>query len=208
MSLNILIKKLYLDEKKIITAEVLKKHCKSLKMEYNATARYLLRNKYLHRILRGIFYFPTIEERKLGRMDLNYLEALAIALEVKGVRDWYFGLETAIKLNNLSHEFFTTDYIMNDAIFRPKAILVLGHRIHFVKLKKSLFSFGIIDKKIRYSDPEKTILDMVYLARYKGLKNNEIKLKMADLLASCSVKKLLTYAKNYNREIKKLVREL
>ncbi len=208
MSLTLLIKKLYLDEEKIVTADILRKYCQDLKMDYYTAIRYLLKNKYLHRILRGIFYLPTMDERKFGKIDLNYLDALAVALAIKKIKNWYFGLETAVRLNALSHEFTTIDYIINDTIFRPKPILVLGHRIQFVKFKKNLFGFGTVGEKIRYSTPEKTVLDIIYLSRYQGLGNNEIRIKIADHLASCSARKLRAYAQNYTLEIRKLVKEL
>lgn len=208
MTLRLLLKKMYLDEKKIVTANILKAYCKDLALDYYATIRYLIRNKYLHRILRGIFYFPGVEERKLNRIDIGYLDALAMALRIKGVKNWYLGLETAAKMNAMTHEFITIEYIMNDALFRARVIKVLGHNIKFVKLKKNLFGFGIIAKTIRYSDPEKTVLDMIYLSRYRGMSISEIKIKIADFLKYCSPKKLLAYAKHYNKTTELFVKGL
>ena len=96
MSYKLLIKKLMIDKKKIITREELKEYCKSLKMSYSSVIGYLLRNRYVERILRGIFYVKSIEERKLNKSDMSFYEAIKEALRIKGVKNWYFGLESAI----------------------------------------------------------------------------------------------------------------
>lgn len=205
MSYALLIKKLYLNEKKIITSDSLKIDCKKLHLDYYSAIGYLLRMKYVHRILKGIFYLPGIEERKMKRIDINYMDTLAEALNIKKVNNWYFGLETALKLNNLTHEFFTTDFIVNDTLFRAKPIIVLGHKIKFIKLKKNLFTFGIIHTKWKVSDPEKTVLDMLYLSKNAGLSDKEALAKISDLTISCSKRKLKKYARNYNHTLELLV---
>ncbi|WP_256359064.1 hypothetical protein [Pyrococcus sp. NA2] len=41
-------------------------------------------------------------------------------------------------------------------ITRPKPVTILGEKVQFVKLKKSLMSFGVIKRgEIQYSDLEK-----------------------------------------------------
>lgn len=193
-----------LDEK-IITSDLLRKYSKDLNMDYYTVIRYLINNKYLYRILKGIFYKPTIEERKLNKIDISHKEALVEALRIKGVKNWYFGLETALKLNNLTHEYFTTDFVINDTIFRAKPINILGHKIKFIKLKKNLFNFGIKDN---ISNLEKTVLDIIYLSKYDGLNNTEIKNKIASLLKYCSKSRFLKYSKEYNESIVKFIREI
>lgn len=208
MKIRLLLTKLYLSDRKIITGSVLREHCRTLKLDYRATIRYLLRNKYLHRILRGIFYRPSIAERKLRALSLDYHEAIAEGLRLKGVKNWYWGLETALRLNAFTHEFFTTDYLVNDTIFRAKAITILGHTIKFVKVKKSLFDFGILTNTTRYSNPEKTVLDIIYLRRYEGWNDDTIRMTISELIPSCSHRKLLLYAKRYNKALEEFVRSL
>lgn len=207
MSYKLLLKKLYMDDNRIITDSLLKGYCDKLKMDYYEVIRYLVRNKYVHRILKGVFYFPSIGERKLKSVNFNHREAIAKALKIKEV-NWYFGLETALKLNNLTHEFFVTDYVISDSIFRAKPIKIFGHNVRFIKLKKSLFSFGIIKKELNFSDPEKTLLDIVYLSKYEGLNDWEIKMRVADLIEPCSKEKLLKYATKYKKPVESFVRDL
>jgi len=206
MTYKLLIRRLYLDKEDFIVASTLRKYCKELKLSYYPTIGYLLTNKYLIRILRGIFYIPSIEERKLKKININHMDAIARSLELKGIKNWYFGLETSIKLNNLTHEYFITDYIVNDTLFRPKPIEIMGHKIKFIKLKKSLFGFGIIkNNKINFSENEKTLLDFVYLYKYRGLSKEDIKNRISELIKHCSAKKTIRYSKKYNKKVAKFV---
>ena len=137
------------------------------------------------------------------------MEAIAEALKLKDIKNWYFGLETAMKLNNITHEYFAADYIISDALFRPKPIHILGHRIKFIKLKKPIFSFGIIrNNKIHFSENEKTLLDFVYLSRYGGSSSEEIKNRISGLIKYCSKNKLIKYSKKYNKAVRRFVKEL
>lgn len=208
MTLKLLVRKLYLSEKRFITRKDLKSLCNKLKIDYYTAINYLLRNSYLIRILRGIFYIKSVEERKFDKTNINYFEAIKEALKLKNIKNWYFGLETAIKLNNLTHEYFATDYIINDKIFRPKPIPVLGHKIKFIKLKRTLVEFGIIGNTYPYSDPEKTLLDFIYLSRYNRLDILNLKDRINILTDKCSKKKIKKYVERYPKSVKAIADEL
>jgi hypothetical protein len=198
MTLTLLIRKLYTIDERYIGRKRLETYCKELGINYYTAIMYLLRHKYLIRILKGVFYKPSIEERKLDRIDADPLEAIGHAMDMKGIDNWYFGLESALKLNNMTHEFFTTEYVINDTMFRPKPFAILGRKVKFIKVKKPLTGFGILKKGyIRYSDPEKTITDMIYLARYSGVSEKEINSRIHDLL-DVSDERLKKYAHKYN----------
>jgi len=102
MTLATIVKKLELSDTKFITREEIRGYCNKLGMDYYATIRYLTHYKHLIRILRGIFYIKSIEERKLNKTNISHLEAIKEALKIKGIKHWYFGLSTALKLNNLT----------------------------------------------------------------------------------------------------------
>lgn len=207
MKYGLIVKKLNIIEEKFITSDEIKKYCAILNMRYLDVIKYLTRHKYLHVILRGIFYNPGIGERKLG-LKIDHREAIAKALEIKGVKNWYFGLETAIKFHNLTHEFFVMDFIINDAIGRKKPITVFGHKIRMIKVKPELF-FGIKRSKgLNYSDVEKTVLDIIYLKRYAGIKSEAIADYIMPLLEHCSKERLGKYAKRYNKKIEGFIRSL
>lgn len=206
MSYPLLIRKLHLEKNKIIKDDLLREYCKLLGMKYNEVITYLINNKYLVRILRGIFYIKSVDERKYDKCNIYYLDAIKKALKIKGVNNWYLGLESAIKRNNLTHEFFVVDYIINDTIFRAKTITVMGHKIKFVKVKSKLCIFGIKKEKFPYSDIEKTLLDFIYLLKYKGFENSLIKSKIIDYISFASKDKLLSYARSYNKKVEEFVK--
>lgn len=198
MTLKLIVEKLARDKKKLIKSEEIRDYCRELSLDYLVTIKYLLRNRYLIRIFRGIFYVYSIEERKLGKNERGIYDILREALDIKGVRNWYFGLETGLKFNNLTHEYFTIDYIVNDKIFRAKPININGRKIKFYKLKPELLSFGILKKNINYSDAEKTILDLLYLKHYSKEEFEEIAEKL-------SKTKLFKYAKKYDKRVLNIV---
>src|SRR4030043_563174 len=119
---NLLLKKLAIDGKEFITSEELKRYCKSMGLNYEITIRHLVSRGYLIRIFKGIFYVKSLDEVKLGKSKYSHLELVAKGLELKGVKNWYFGLYTALKLNNMTHEHFAIDYVINDKLFRAKPI--------------------------------------------------------------------------------------
>ncbi len=201
MTLKLIVEKLARDNKKFILSNEIKDYCRKLSLGYLPTIKYLLRNKYLARLFRGIFYVYSIEERKLGKSEINSFEILKEALKIKGVKDWYFGLETGLKFNNITHEYFTIDYVINNKIFRARPIIIMGRKVKFYKLSPKMFSFGIIKKNINYSDSEKTLLDLLYLKHYSREEFEEITEEL-------SKTKLLKYAKNYNKRVINIVGEI
>ncbi len=205
MSYKILVEKLWRDKKRFITREELRDYSKILKLPYESVISYLLSNRYVVRILRGIFYVKSIEEKKKNIIHISFYEAIAEALTIKKITHWYFGLESAIKLNNLTHEYFTIDYIISEKLKRPRPIEILGHKVKFTSIKKELLDFGIKRDIIPYSDTEKTILDIVYFGFYNSLSEPEIKNKIEDYLSTCNRKKLREYSKHYPKTVLKFI---
>ena len=109
-------------------------------LNYEITIRHLVSRGYIIRIFKGIFYIKTLEETKLNKSKYNHLELVAKGLELKGVKNWYFGLYTALKFNNITHESFTVDYVVNDKLLRSKPINIAGYKFRFVKLTPKLIT--------------------------------------------------------------------
>ena len=156
--------------KEFVTSKELELYCKSMKLDYTTVIRYFIAQGCMTRIFRGIFYVKTLDEIKLGRSKYSHLELVAKGLELKNVKNWYFGLHTALKLNNMTHEYFAVEDVINDSLFRANPMNIAGYKFKFTKLSPSLFDFGIKNKDeiVRYSDPEKTVLDFIYIWRYNG----------------------------------------
>lgn len=208
MKTSVLLKKLRMDEKEFVTSTELKQYCKQMKLYYKAVIRYFVSRGYLIRIFKGIFYVKSLDEIKLGKAKYNYLELVAKGLELKGVKNWYFGLHTALKLNNMTHEHFAVNYVVNDEIFRAKPMKIAGYKFKFVKLKSSLFKFGIVEDRLRYSDPEKTVLDLVYVWRYNGIPKRKIAVDVSEWSKNLSQLRVKEYAQNYSKTVQEIVNEV
>ena len=203
MKSNILLKKLYLDKVEFITSKMLKDYCKKFKMDYENTVRYFIRMGYLIRIFKGIFYLRDMEELKLGRTKYSYRDLIAKGLELKNVKNWYFGLYSALKMNNMTHESFVIDHILNDKLSRPNPMEIMGYNVKFYRVSSKLLKFGILKRRnIRYSDPEKTILDFMYIWRYNGVSKKRIIMDIGDYAENVSKGKLRKYVKHYPRTVK------
>lgn len=209
MKYRILVRRLLLRKERYISDSELKELCKKLKLEYKNALAYLYNKKYLERIVRGFFYVPSAEERRLNTGGPSLFEAIAKAMEYKKVKNWYFGLETAIKLNNITHEFFTIDYVVSDTIFRARPFKILGRKVKFVKLSKKLFGFGIRKEgNIYYSDLEKTLLDLIHLRIHSGKSEKAIIDELIEWAEEANKSKFKKYAKHYSNTVRKIAEEL
>jgi hypothetical protein len=208
MKSAILLTKLRLDRKEFITADELKRYCKFMQLNYEKTIKYFLRMGYLVRIFRGIFYVRSLEEAKLKQSKYSHLELVAKGLEIKGVKNWYFGLYTALKLNNMTHETFVVDYVINDKLFRSKPINIAGCKYRFLKFSPKLLPFGVVEDNLRHSNAEKTILDFIYLWRHSGIPNEKIILDISEWLKNTSAKKIREYAAKYPKTVQEIANEI
>jgi hypothetical protein len=199
-----------MDRKEFVTAEELKRYCKTMKLNYEMVVRYFGMRAYLVRIFRGVFYVKSLEELKLGRNKYNHLELVAKGLELKNVKRWYFGLHTALKLNNMTHETFAVEDVVNDKLFRANPIAIAGYKFKFSRLSPSLLGFGIrkAGNGVRYSDPEKTLLDFIYLWRYNGIPQEKIVADVSGWEKGASKEKLTAYAKKYPKTVAEIAARL
>lgn len=207
--MNLLLEKLYLEKKEFVDSDLLRGYCKALKLNYKSTVRSLLSTGYLVRIFRGIFYVRSLEEKRLKKSKYSTWDLVIKGLELKGVKNWYFGLNTAIKLNNLTHEFFTIDYILNDKIFRPNPMSIGEKRFKFIKVRPELTTFGIKKNgNIKYSDHEKTILDFIYLRKQNGAPDEKVILEVSEWAEGVSKSKIKKYLKFYPKTAVRVFEEL
>jgi predicted transcriptional regulator of viral defense system len=197
MKTNTILRMLRREKREFITSKELKKICRRLGVKYESAIRHLIPRGHLVRVFRGIFYVKSLEEDHLGSTKYSHLELVAKGLEIKGVKSWYFGLTTALVLNNMTHEHFAVDYVLNDVIQRSSPMDIAGYGFVFKKVKSNLLSFGILENGIRYSDPEKTILDTVYLDRYGGVSPQKTALNVSEYFEHIDKDKLKKYVEEY-----------
>jgi len=202
MKTKVLLKKLHLDGKEFVTAVELKKYCKGMGLDYNTPLRHFLSRGYLIRVFRGIFYVRSLEEVELNKPKFTPMELVAEGLKIKAVKNWYFGLYSALKLNNMTPEYFAVEHVINDKIFRRNPITVAGHKFRFWKIKPTLVSFGVLGDKVRYSDPEKTILDFIYLWKARGVPEEKIVMDVSEWAENISKNRAMGYAKNYPKTVR------
>jgi len=208
MKYSAIVEKLYFNTKKYVTREELIVYSKALKLNYRDVISYLIHNRYVITLLKGIFYVLSADERKHKSIDATYLELTKKALELKGIKNWYFGLESAFKFNNVTHEYFSIDYVINDKLVKTTPIKINGRKIKFVKIKPELLGFGIVRNNINYSDLEKTILDKIYLLSYAGNNYNNIRDYVIEYIGSADSNKLLKYSKPYPKTMKRTLERL
>lgn len=185
----------------IVTSKELRDLCNTLNIKYESAIRHLVPRGHLVRIFKGIYYVTSSDEDLNRLQKYNHLELASKGLKVKGVSKWYFGLYTALKYNNMTHEFFATDYVVNDKIQRAKPMKIAGNKFRFVKVKSQLFNFGIVGEDMRYSDPEKTVLDFIYLWRYNGIPDQRIMLSVKEWAIHVNIEKLDDYRSYYPKTV-------
>jgi len=207
---DMIIRNFMLKGKKFITSRELEKLCKEFDLNYENTKKLVLNKEFLLTIFRGIFYVKDFNEKRTNTIRYTPYELLARGMEMKGIKNWYFGLNTALKLLNLTHEFFTINYVINDKFNRVRPMKICNENFKFVKIKTDLF-FGIIEVKtendviLRHSDLEKTVLDRAYLYKKAGKPESTINSLIMEYDNFIDRKKLLSYSKYYPKTVKRLI---
>ena len=163
MKASLVWERFIVDDRRMVTSGDIRELSEEMSRDPDQVIDYLQQNGYIVRILRGIFYVKSIEERERKVYERSLYEIVAMALEKKGVRRWYYGLETALKLNLMTHEYFMVDYVLTDSYRTTKTIRIMDSAFRFIKRGDRHFGRGIVRKgMIRFSDPERTVLDLAY----------------------------------------------
>lgn len=201
------LKKIKQDNKEFVTSEELQIYSKDLYLDYRTISNYLVTRGFLLNILDDIYYVKSEEEILQNKLNYSILELVGKGLNLKNVKNWYFGLYTALNLINIEYEHENDMfYLINDQIIKEKPIKILGKDFRFLTFKNTLFNFGIIDNKVKYSDHEKTILDLIYLWQYNHMNESRILINAYKLLDGISEEKILDYSQYYpisNRKVLK-----
>jgi len=178
--------------------------CRKFRVNSANTVNYMIHYGFFVRILRGLYYVKTLEEFKFKKA-IDAYRAISLGME-KLKLNWYFGLYTSLRLNGATHEFFDTIFVLNDEIFRPREIGIAGEKVKFIKLKSGLFGFGVVNKNgIKFSDLEKTVLDLIYVFRYRNVTEEKIILAIEDYAKSLEKRKLEEYLKFYPKTVSSVV---
>ncbi len=192
--------------REFVSSDEIKSYCSTLNLSYENIIRYFMRMKYIIRIFKGIFYVKSLEEIKYNSIKYSHLKLVAKGLELKGIKNWYFGLYSALMINNATHEYFTIDYVVSDSLYRNKPITINKKKFKFLKLKPSLLKFGIVEENLRYSDLEKTVLDFIYLWIYNGKPKDRILMDISSYTKNLSESKINDYVLWYPKSVKEIIK--
>jgi len=188
----------------VVTRNEVEKACRRFEANPVSTINYMISYGYFIRILRGLYYVKSLEEFKLKRAPDVY-KIISLGMDRLKI-NWYFGLYTALRLNGLTHEFFGEIFILNNKVFRPKVIKISGEKVRFIKLKDRIFGFGIVKKNsIKFSDPEKTILDFIYIFKYRSISEGRIISIIEGYGENLSKNKLESYLNFYPKSVRRVV---
>jgi len=166
METPVIWKKFVINGRRIVSSEDIRKLARELGKDEWRSLTYLQVHGYIVRILRGIFYVRSPDERERGTCDASVYEMVALALDMKGVNNWYYGLETALRFNLMTHEYYNIDFVVTDSYRTTKTIRILDANFRFLRRNNDFFGFGMTKgKNYLYSDPEKTVLDISH-AKY------------------------------------------
>ena len=204
-NIRIIWKKLLVEEKRIVSRQDIEPLCSTINKRYDRVIHYLQKQRLVVRIFREIFYVKDPGEMEQGFHRMTPYEMVANALPLKGVEKWYFGLETALKFNNMTHEYFSLNYVITDSYRTTKVIKIMDFDFKFIKWGSKRFGFGLKKKDtLIYSDREKTMIDMIYKRFAKRSPSNKVdrewvKSLMREYGGSLDKKKIDSYIEHYPR---------
>ena len=179
------------------------------RIDLNATSaiRSLRKAERIVPLFKGYYYLRDGNEILL-HAAANPLELFARGANAKGIGSWYFGLHTALRLNEMTHEHSNDEFVVSDAFYRPKGVMIAERRFVVLKWRPSMTRFGL--KRIgeySWSDPEKTVLDYAFLDHYLRVKGHPVTGVWKENLTNLRRSKLKSYLPNYPVPVRSMLEE-
>lgn len=179
--------------------------CKRFETDPKYFINYMSAYGYLVRIVKDVYYVKTLDEFSSKKAEDAH-KIISLGLKELNV-NWYFGLSTALRMNGATHEYSDTVFVVNDEIYRNKEVSIAKSRVKFIKINSRLTGFGIVtEDDVRYSDLEKTLLDMIYLSKYRSIPEGKIAISVEEYGKSVNHKKVNEYLKAYPLNVGKVAR--
>lgn len=202
MSINRIINQIRNEEKEFITIDELKPYSEKFYYKSNNVINYLINQGDIIQILQDLYYIKSKIEMESKNSKYSLLEIVSKAMSLKKISNWYFGLYTALELNNIStehnNELF---YVFNDMFYKNEPINISGHPFKFFKFKTASYPFGIKSNKVKYSDLERTILDFINIQKNNRVHDRRIINNVSIYMKDASIEKLLSYVEYYPADI-------
>ena len=204
MSMNRIITDLRSNEEEFINFDTIRDYSNKLNYNVRNVMKYFTSQGYILEILKDLFYVKDVDEFQKKESKYSNYELISKALALKDIKNWYFGLNTALTfdLKEKNDVFFENntdiDYIINDRISMNKPITIDGNKFAFLSFNAELLNFGITDNgKYRYSNLEKTILDYVYLYNSNNVSQGKIIVEVSKYRNAVSMERIIEYLKYY-----------
>jgi predicted transcriptional regulator of viral defense system len=180
--------------------------CRRFEADSRYTVNYMSAYGYLVRVMNSVYYVKTLEEFSSGRaVDVH--RVISLGLDELGV-NWYFGLDTALRMNGATHEYSDTVFVVNDVIYRNREVRIAETRVKFIKISSRLLGFGVVaGGGVRYSDLEKTLLDMIYLSRYRSVPEGRIAAAVEEYRENVDVGRMREYLSAYPMKVGEVAKD-
>ncbi|MFH1247160.1 MAG: hypothetical protein V1644_02150 [Candidatus Micrarchaeota archaeon] len=123
-------------------------------------------------LFKGIFYVRSPEELLLKSLPSDPLLLASLACNKHLGKNWYFGLHTALKFNDLAGvQAPVKSFIITNRQLAPGKRKVGAMEFVFSQIKHRSFDAGLVEKNgFRYSSPVRTSLDFLYF----GIKKRDL----------------------------------
>lgn len=194
--------------RELLTSAELRKMARRIGARPEYALRHLRREGYLLPLFRGFYYVRTPEEVRLHTERHDPLELFVLAARAKGIREWYFGLTTALRLNGLTHEDRREETVVSRSLYRIHGVPIGSRRFVIHKWGPGLFGFGLERRgTYRVSDPEKTVLDLAYLDFWRAKKGHAPSRAWAEHLPSVDARKVCRYLPHYPEAVRRTVED-
>jgi len=151
------------DEREVVRTAEVSELARRLGKEPAHVATTLVRAGRLVPLFKGYYYVRRPDEMGLRRPRHNALELFAMGARAKRIGRWYFGLETALRLNEMTHDDRGLEFVIDERLFRPAGVRVGLRRFVILRWSAHLLTFGLRrDGPLRWSGPEKTLMDIAF----------------------------------------------
>jgi len=180
--------------------------CRKFEADPRYTLNYMSFYGYLVRVVNGVYYVKTLDEFSSKRaVDVHRI--ISLGLDALGV-EWYFGLNTALQMNGATHEYSDTVFVVSDKVYRNEEVKVAKSRVRFIKISHRLLGFGVaVSDGLRFSDLEKTLLDMIYLSKYRSMPEGRIAAMVEEYSGGVDRGKVEEYLDAYPLNVGKVARD-
>ncbi len=158
-------------------------------------------------LFRGYYYVRSPEEIRLNTERFDALELFALAARAKGIGEWYFGLDTALRLNGLSHERARVESVVSRSFYRIGGVPIGSRRFVIRRWSPKLLGFGLVRRaSYRWSDREKTVLDLAYLDFWRTEKGHPARGTWLEHLPATDLSRIRQYLSHYPEGVRRMVR--